>query len=73
MDEEYLSKYEELKVDSEIPLQKEFSEVKSLTEKYPIAENEEERENTYLSFNRVVGTAWMQNCVQLLKFWTMRC
>lgn len=57
LDEEYLSKYEELKVDSEIPLQKEFSEVKSLTEKYPIAENEEERENTYLSFNRVVGTA----------------
>ena len=48
LDEEYLSKYEELKVDSEIPLHKECSEVKIMTEKYPIEDNEEERETTYL-------------------------
>ena len=57
LDQEYLSNYEELDVDSEIPLQKVFAEVRSLSWDYPIAENEEESENTYLSYNRVIGTA----------------
>ncbi|MFQ8688986.1 MAG: insulinase family protein [Blautia sp.] len=57
LDQEYLSNYEELDVDSEIPLQKAFAEVRSLSWDYPIAENEEESENTYLSYNRVIGTA----------------
>lgn len=57
LDEEYLSHYEELKVDSEIPLQPAFSQIAQVTAEYPISENEEEKEHTYLSYNRVVGTA----------------
>ena len=57
LDEEYLSRYEELEVDSQIPRQEAFDQVAVITQNYPIAENEEEAEHTYLSYNRVIGTA----------------
>ena len=34
-----------------------FSQVKDLQIEYPVAENEEEEDNTYLSYNMVVGNA----------------
>lgn len=57
LDEEYLSGYEALEVDSQIPRQAPFERTAMITEEYPIAENEEEKEHTYLSYNRVIGTA----------------
>lgn len=57
IDENYLSAFDALDVDSNIPEQTPFSQVKDLQEEYPISENEEEEDNTYLSFNMVVGNA----------------
>ena len=57
IDEKYLSAFDALDVDSNIPEQTPFSQVKDLQEEYPISENEEEEDNTYLSFNMVVGNA----------------
>ena len=57
IDEKYLSAFDALAVDSRILEQAPFSQVKDLEEEYPVAENEEEEDNTYLSFNMVVGNA----------------
>ena len=57
IDEKYLSAFDALDVDSRILEQAPFSQVKDLEEEYPVAENEEEEDNTYLSFNMVVGNA----------------
>ena len=57
IDEKYLSAFEALDVDSSIKEQAAFSQVKDLQIEYPIAENEEEEDNTYLSYNMVVGNA----------------
>lgn len=56
LDEEYLSKYEEAAVDSEISGQKPF--LKPLEEEtyYSITDGESEENATYLSINTVVGT-----------------
>lgn len=55
MDREYLSKYDAMPVTSQIPKQPAFSQVKEVVLEYPVAENEPEEENTYLSYNVVVG------------------
>lgn len=55
MDQEYLSKYDTMIVDSKIPLQKAFAEIKDIELEYPISESEPEEENSYLSYNIVVG------------------
>ena len=57
IDEKYLSAFDALAVDSRILEQAPFSQVKDLEEEYPVAENEVEEDNTYLSFNMVVGNA----------------
>ena len=57
LDEHYLSKFEYLPVDSEIHEQAAFTQIKDLEKEYPIAENEEEEENTYLSYSMVAGNA----------------
>ena len=57
IDEKYLSAFDALDVDSHIPHQAAFSSVKDIQKEYPVAENEEEEDNTYLSFNMVVGDA----------------
>src|SRR5699024_2914231 len=41
----------------QIPRQEAFDQVAVITQNYPIADNEEEAEHTYLSYNRVIGTA----------------
>ena len=51
MDEEYLSKYEYLEIDSEIKLQPAFDKMQTVKKPYAISEDEPEEENTYLSYN----------------------
>lgn len=55
LDEEYLSKYEQITVDSEIPMQAAFTERKEEVIPYPILDDEPLEENTYLSTSVVVG------------------
>ena len=55
LDERYLSEYDRINVDSEIALQPAFDSVKYVREEYSISEGENERDNTYLSYNFVTG------------------
>ena len=57
LDEHYLSRFEALELDSCVKLQKSFENCADWQMEYPISENEEEEDHTYLSYNRVVGTA----------------
>lgn len=57
MDREYLSKFDYLKVDSEIALQKGFDSMREITAFYSLGEEEELTENTYLSYNLCVSDA----------------
>ena len=55
IDEKYLSAFDFLDVDSYIQPQQAFAQIKDLEKEYPVAENEGEEDNTYLSYNMVVG------------------
>ncbi|MDO5135532.1 MAG: insulinase family protein [Eubacteriales bacterium] len=55
IDQHYLSDFQALSVDSQIRFQKPFQERKELVREYPVSENEEEKDNTYLSYNMVTG------------------
>ena len=57
LDEMYLSEFDTLEIDSEIPLQKPFEAVKEVEMNYSISSNESEEDNTYLSYNKVIGTS----------------
>lgn len=56
LDREYLSFYEAREIHSEIELQKPFEKMRDCTMTYAIAANEEKEDNTYLSYNKVIGT-----------------
>ncbi len=56
LDENYLSNYDYLKVDSEISIQKPFEQVRQVEIPYAIADNEKEEESGIISINYVVGT-----------------
>lgn len=55
IDREYLSHFDAKEIHSEIPLQKPFTDYKYVELKYPVLENESLEENTYLSYNAVIG------------------
>lgn len=57
LDEKYLSRFEKAEIDSEIRLQKPFDEPVEWKRYYSIAANESEEMNTYLSYNKVIGTS----------------
>ena len=57
LDKEYLSKYEFQQIDSEIRYQEPFAAVKEVEKEYSISSNESEEDNTYLSYNKVIGTS----------------
>lgn len=57
MDRAYLSQYDAIDLDSSIKLQAAFDKPKEMEKKYPIASSESEQDNTYLSYNAVIGTA----------------
>lgn len=64
LDEQYLSHFENTKVDSEIPYQKPFEKPVELILDYPVSESEGVEDNTYLSYNVVVGdTLDVELCV----------
>ncbi len=56
LDREYLCHFGNAGVDSEIHLQKPFDKMKYVKESYPVTEDEPEEKNTYLSYNKVIGT-----------------
>ena len=57
LDREYLSQFERLDIDSEIHIQPPFAEMKEVEQEYSIASNEPMEDNTYLSYNKVIGTS----------------
>ncbi len=57
LDREYLSKYEAEEIDSALKTQEPFGEVRTVRKEYPITEDEEEKENTYLAASYVIGTS----------------
>ena len=57
IDEHYLSAFEKLEVDSDLPLQPAFTERKELQLEYPVSESENEEGNAYLAYSTVVGDA----------------
>lgn len=57
IDENYLSAFEERKVDSEIRKQPAFSKPEELEREYSIMEDESPEENTYLTYNIAMGSS----------------
>ncbi len=55
LDEEYLSSYDKITVESEIPMQAPFAEKKDEVIPYPVLDDEPLEDNTYLSYSVVVG------------------
>ena len=57
LDEEYLCKYDVKEVHSEIGFQQPFDKMYEISAKYSVSSNEPEEDNTYLAYNKVVGTS----------------
>lgn len=57
LDREYLSNFEAADVDAEIGFQEPFEHMEEKEITYSIASDESEEDNTYLSYNKVVGTS----------------
>lgn len=57
LDKEYLNQYDRLEVDSEVKLQKDFDTLRELKAFYSLSEDEDAKDNTYLSYNMVVGNS----------------
>ena len=55
IDENYLKAYDTITVNSEIERQIPFKEMRTVRDYYPIADEESEKENTYLAWNVVTG------------------
>lgn len=55
IDENYLSNFDELKIDSTIQKQESFKETRNVHKDYPVAEGESLKENTYLAYSTVIG------------------
>ena len=58
LDKEYLSNFDQIEVDSEIEIQEAFDNVKVIEASYSVGEEDEEDENTYLSYSSVIGTTF---------------
>ncbi len=56
LDEEYLSKYDYLEVDSQIRMQEAFAEAKDENREYPVLDSEDTESMTYFSYNVSIGT-----------------
>ncbi len=57
MDEQYLSQFDRIEVDSALTKQESFEKPVEKYKEYPIMEDESLEDNTYLSYNTVVGTS----------------
>ena len=56
IDQNYLSLYDKEVIDSHIDFQKPFDEMKEFEMEYAISSEESEDDNTYLSYNKIIGT-----------------
>lgn len=56
LDEEYLSSYDRIEIDSAVQMQKPFQNFVECIKEYPIASGESEEDHTYLSYNLAIGT-----------------
>ncbi len=56
LDEEYLKNYEAIEPDSAIEIQKAFDAPVEVTKSYSISSSESEKDNTYISYNAVIGS-----------------
>lgn len=57
IDENYLSQFDKIDVDSTLKLQTAFDKTAEKYKEYPVMEGESLEDNTYLSYNTVVGTS----------------
>ena len=57
LDEEYLSRFDSAQIDSRIRMQKPFEHPVEWKRYYSISNTESEEMNTYLSYNKVIGTS----------------
>ena len=57
LDKEYLNQYDRLEIDSSVKYQNGFGVMRELKEFYSLSEGENSKENTYLSYNCVVGNS----------------
>lgn len=57
IDEHYLSHYDKIEVDSSIQVQKPFEAMREVKASYAVSDDRELVENTYLSYNAVIGTS----------------
>ena len=57
MDDHYLSHYDAIEIDSSIQMQKAFDSMQEVTEYFAVSDDHELKENTYLSYNAVIGTS----------------
>lgn len=57
LDEEYLSKFDAMEVDSAIRPQQPFAEMHRVHKKYSISQADSEKENTYLAYNASIATS----------------
>lgn len=55
IDEEYLSAFDKIQIDSAVMDQPSFEDTKEIMKTYPITDGESEQDNTYLTYNMVVG------------------
>ena len=55
IDEQYLSAFDKIQIDSAVMDQPSFEETKEIMKTYPITDGESELDNTYLTYNMVVG------------------
>lgn len=55
LDQEYLSKFDAIEVDSEIAMQQPFEQTVELVKSYSISNTDEEKDNTFLAYNLVCG------------------
>jgi len=55
LDEQYLSHFEYLGIDSEVRTQAPFEKIREVVKEYPISESESLEDNTYLSYNKSIG------------------
>lgn len=57
IDREYLSRFDKRPVDTEISLQKPFSQMRVVRSDYPVTDSEPVEKNTVFAYNAAVGTA----------------
>ena len=55
LDENYLSHFDRLEIDSEVRTQAPFKKMREIVKEYSVSEEESEEDNTYLSWNKSVG------------------